>query len=325
MNIPTQLRALAAGLGTVHARMASKKEGRSWKTWGTIALCAVLVASFAQMGTPTGQEATLTAPTQVPILRDGKQVGSATLPVGAKVSILKEDGENVLIQTTIGKAWTPKEKLEIPEIADMPAQPRPEPTEEPKEVNDSKRKKVMIWGKYLFDVTDLRAKTLLEEQGYTIEIGSPTGEIVEVTTWPQARKKLLVRKMSKNQMLEEAENYGIIWLAISEPNPIQAEEIKELNSSHRKLIISGLGRAGSIAAIRGDQEGYEKAHHQRNWGKRPADSEAGRENNMIYMAQGVFFFEPGPSGGAKDGEPLKRKGGGKLDKFFKEEFLKAIR
>jgi hypothetical protein len=112
MNIPTQLRALAAGLATIHTRMASKKEGRTWKTWGTLALCAVLVASFAQMGTPTGQEATLTAPTQVPISQDGKQVGSATLPVGAKVSILKENGDNVLIQAAMGEVWVEANKVE---------------------------------------------------------------------------------------------------------------------------------------------------------------------------------------------------------------------
>jgi uncharacterized protein YkwD len=47
MNIPTQLRALATGLATIHTRMASKKEGRSWKTWGAITLCAVLVTALA--------------------------------------------------------------------------------------------------------------------------------------------------------------------------------------------------------------------------------------------------------------------------------------
>jgi len=64
------------------------------------------------MGTPTEQEATLTAPTQVPILEDGKQVGPATLPVGAKVSILKENGDNVLIQAAMGEAWVEANKVE---------------------------------------------------------------------------------------------------------------------------------------------------------------------------------------------------------------------
>jgi hypothetical protein len=189
MNIPTQLRALAAGLATVHARMASKKEGRSWKTWGTIALCAVLVASFAQMGTPTGQEATLTAPTQVPILRDGKQVGSATLPVGAKVSILKEDRPSgkVLIKANLGQGWVSARNVGFDWGVEEPPEPTMDPakvaatTSSPKRKNPSVKKITLKYGHQYWEHNSKGkpTKLVMIDEGTVVEpIAEEAGEFL---------------------------------------------------------------------------------------------------------------------------------------------------
>jgi len=189
VNIPTQLRALAKGLGAIHARMASKKEGRSWKTWGTIALCAVLVASFAQMGPQTGQEATLTAPTQVPILEDGKQVGSATLPVGAKVSILKEDRPSgkVLIKANLGQAWVSARNVGFDWGVEEPLERAMDPakvaatTSSPKRKTPSVKEITLKYGHQYWekDSTGTPTKLVMMDEGTVVEpIAEEAGEFL---------------------------------------------------------------------------------------------------------------------------------------------------
>jgi len=81
------------------------KDPRTRNSLG-FAFTAVIAAVAFSMAQPADRTGTLTAPLSIPMMMDGKQIGSSTAPAGTKVKILQEDGGKVLVATAAGQAWT---------------------------------------------------------------------------------------------------------------------------------------------------------------------------------------------------------------------------
>jgi hypothetical protein len=76
---------------------------------------------------------TLLEPAKIPIVLNGKEVGSATAPAGTKVKILREEGGKALISTTSGQAWVESGAVHRGDgPAPLPVAPKPTPEPPPK-------------------------------------------------------------------------------------------------------------------------------------------------------------------------------------------------
>ena len=82
------------------------------------------LAMFAVCPLACGQQertGTLTAPAPIPLVMNGKQIGSTTIPAGTKVKVLREEAGKTLITTTAGQLWVESGNVKIEEPAERAA------------------------------------------------------------------------------------------------------------------------------------------------------------------------------------------------------------
>ena len=72
--------------------------------WFTILLILAASLSLA-LAQPADRTGTLTAPTKIPIMANGAQIGAATAPAGTKIKVLKEEAGKLLVSAPAGQAW----------------------------------------------------------------------------------------------------------------------------------------------------------------------------------------------------------------------------
>jgi len=110
-------------------------------------LITLAIACLAQGAEPA---AVLTAPVRIPIVVNGKEVGSQTAPASSKITVLREDPTTgkALIKTSLGQAWVDQNCVRVA-TADASATPvtestpptvapKPTPTATPKPASTSK-------------------------------------------------------------------------------------------------------------------------------------------------------------------------------------------
>jgi hypothetical protein len=112
MKINQTLKQAGQSLIALHGRFSKQKQWKAWTTLSTLAVAIALIATFGQNGTRE-REGTLKAPVTIPIVMEGKQVGSTKLAPGSSVSILEEQGDRVLIKTRSGETWVAAGDVEI--------------------------------------------------------------------------------------------------------------------------------------------------------------------------------------------------------------------
>jgi len=132
----TKTLALANKLSDLSSKIM--KDPRTRNSLG-FALVAVVAAVAFSMAQPADRTGTLTAPLSIPMMMDGKQIGSSTAPAGTKVKILQEEAGKTLVATAAGQAWTtgvtvdePAKVEEVNTTVDQLSKPTPTPTPKPK-------------------------------------------------------------------------------------------------------------------------------------------------------------------------------------------------
>ena len=83
-------------------------------------LCTILaVTMVSAMG--ANRDGVLVEPIRVPLVMDGKQVGSSTVPVGSRVSVVEEKGGKVLVAVSGGQVWVEAGAVSVAEVAEVAA------------------------------------------------------------------------------------------------------------------------------------------------------------------------------------------------------------
>jgi len=120
--VKATLRKGGATLGNLHKSLAGNPAAKNWRGFAALAVIAVIAAGLAQPGPQ--KTGTLTAPTTVPIVINGKQVGSATVAPGTKVTVVKEDTATgkVLIKASAGEAWVEAANVTLPQLPETSPQ-----------------------------------------------------------------------------------------------------------------------------------------------------------------------------------------------------------
>jgi len=119
---PSQkLLAFRASLAELRAKIM--RDPRTRNTVG-FALAAVIACAVITWAQPAAQMGSLKAPAQIPIVMDGKAVGSTTLPAGTKVTVLRQDAATgkTLVKAAMGEAWVSSATLEIAQAPQVEAQ-----------------------------------------------------------------------------------------------------------------------------------------------------------------------------------------------------------
>lgn len=150
-----------------------------------LAACTLAGSAHAQP-TTTG---TLKTAVPVPIVMNGKQVGSTTLPAGTKVTVVQESAGKTLIKAAVGETWVANDVLEVAAPEPVAAAPTPAPeapatggavapatqtTAEPvptsAPVQNAKTVIVLLENKYPADMEECVAA--LKSKGYSVQTAS---------------------------------------------------------------------------------------------------------------------------------------------------------
>lgn len=95
---------------------------------------------------PTTRTGILQESVLVPVVINGKQVGNAALAKGAVVSVLREEGERLLVRNAMGSAWIAKTQIAL-SVAPAAAAPIPSAVSTSSAVPAAERKlKILIAG-----------------------------------------------------------------------------------------------------------------------------------------------------------------------------------
>jgi hypothetical protein len=315
MKINQTLKQAGQSLIALHGRFSKQKQWKAWTTLSTLAVAIALIATFGQNGTRE-REGTLKAPVTIPIVMEGKQVGSTKLAPGSSVSILEEQGDRVLIKTRSGETWVASDQVEwepVPveenvqktvmqsgethETEKTIENPRTTGSISKTDIQEVRPHKVLIWGIYMVRA-DTITKEILEESGITIVTKSPEG-------WMRpgvGEKKQNVPKLEAKDLEEEAGEYTAVWIANHEATPESAAAIRKMMQNKTLLIISGLSEKGVAALAWGRTEEAKRDYEHATRGKR--QTKFGKENEVLFM-MGGSPMAPCPT--AHYREELKKK------------------
>jgi len=313
-----------------HRKTSSPYGLRSWRTILAIVLLSTVVHCYAQA--VPGNQATLSVPVAIPILMDGKQIGSTKLPSGTKVSILKEEANRTLIKTAMGETWVENSHLQKPEptVASQPepapATPSPNPQEvvaSPVEVATAtptpapapevtvapiatptrpNGKRAMFWrgwGKY-----EKIAKESLEKAGYTVD---------------------MIGDLPREQIEEKGKDYDVILISsdffVGEgENEPPLDVIRNLVKADKELILPYTNRKFLKSILKGE-DGKRPDGSSLQWGSLEEKSVVGKEKS-------VYFFQPPgtkiieDSNGKKVGIPIPEKELERIRNFLRDELPK---
>lgn len=234
----------------------------------TLLLVFCLLAGFAYAQPTVPVTGTLKTAVPVPLMLNGKQVGSTTLPAGTKVTVVQESADKTLVKAAIGETWVASDALEVapsepaataPE-ASAPAQPATvtAPTSQAEVPATAAKKKALIWGTFLSE-TVYTGKEALEKAGYTVDIVSPTGWIQRMQYGVATDEKQNgIPTVSAASLPTAAKDYALVWVAYTDTSKDAVTAINQLNQDKKAVVLQSYPSAAVQAVLSNNPEKVEQ-------------------------------------------------------------------
>lgn len=259
----------------------------------TLLLVFCLLAGFAY-AQPVPVTGTLKTAVPVPLVLNGKQVGSTTLPAGTKVTVVQESAGKTLVKAAIGETWVASDVLDV--APSEPAATAPEAPAQTATVTAAPstqaevpaapaaaKKKALIWGTFL-DETVYAGKAALEKAGFTVDIVSPTGWIQRMQYGTVIDEKQNgIPTVTAANLPTTAKDYNLVWLALEDPTKEGIQAITALDKQNKVVVLDGYSSDTVSAILKNDAEKAEKISREAI--RKTECGKAGR--NILYFDWGM--------------------------------------
>jgi hypothetical protein len=256
----------------------------------TLLLVFCLLAGFAY-AQPVPVTGTLKTAVPVPLVLNGKQVGSTTLPAGTKVTVVQESAGKTLVKAAIGETWVASDVLDVapsepaataPEAPAQTAVTAPTSQAEVPAAPAAAKKKALIWGTFLSE-TVYTGKEALEKAGYTVDIVSPTGWIQRMQYGVATDEKQNgIPTVTAASLPTAAKDYALVWVAYTDTSKEAVEAINQMNRDKKAVVLEDYPSAAVQAVLSNNPEKVEQIVVETK-----RKTECGQIGRVLYYGWGV--------------------------------------
>jgi len=208
--------------------------------FGTFGIAALICDTVAtgEAQTPVSQTGTLTAPTSIPLVLNGKPVGSTTLPAGTNVKVLREEADKTLIATSGGQAWVESGVVKTgnPQQATPVTGPTTTSTEPAAPGARQRPKKMLLVASGWLLQSDRALIADLKENGIEVELAGATGHGVNNKIFHEMEYEKGTLKPSR---VENGTGNNELDVSIGEPNNERKEFLRAGSRLWEPMMANG--------------------------------------------------------------------------------------